>query len=137
MNTISKTHQAFSRRLNKPRVLENPKEFLGPNFEAVLNFWLILDDLSKEQWRVVEERDDAFYNENRSEWLKARDLAWVASNKVVGWGYAYEARYAAHEVTKSNAAHYATYELIAMHKILENQQQPLTSLIFFPMFIDL
>jgi hypothetical protein len=132
MNHISKIHQEFFRHLNNPRVLTNPEEFLGPNFEAVLNFWLILDDLSEEQWRVVEERDDAFYDEKYSEWLKARDLANETFKEVDGRGYAYEAGHAAYEVTKSNAAYYATYELIAMHLILE-QKQPLT---FLPMFLE-
>ncbi len=133
MNTIFKIHQEFSRRLNNPRFLTNPEEFLGPNFEAVLNFWLILDDLSEEQLEVVKKRYAAFYNENSSERAKAADLAWNASKEVVGWGYAYEAGWAAHEVTKSNAAYYATHELIGMHKILEDHQKPLT---FFQMFLE-
>jgi hypothetical protein len=131
MNTISKIHQEFSRRLNNPRVLSNPEEFLGENFEAVLNFWLILDELSEEQWRVVKERYRAFYDENRSEWGKARDLAMYAS--VVGAGYADEAGWVAYDVTESPAADWATLELNAMHKILENHQQPLT---LFQMFLE-
>jgi hypothetical protein len=62
MNTISKIHKCFSECLETPRVLENPEEFLGPNFEAVLNFWLILDDLSEEQLEVVKKRYRAFSN---------------------------------------------------------------------------
>jgi hypothetical protein len=134
MNPISKIHQAFSRRLNNPRVLENPEEFLGPNFEAVLNFWLILDDLSEEQLEVVNKRHFVFFKENRSEWCKVVDLAIDVSEEVVGLGYAYEASWAAEDVTKSNAAAcLATRELIAMHKILEDHQKPLT---FFPMFLE-
>jgi hypothetical protein len=132
MNTISKIHKHFSELLKNPRVLEFPEEFLGENFEAVLNFWLILDDLSQEQWRVVKERYDAFFNENDSEWFKAIDLAIDASKKVIG-KYAYEAGYVAYVVTKSEAAHRATRELIGMHKILEDLQKPLT---FFEMIIE-
>jgi hypothetical protein len=133
MNHISKTHQKFSRRLENPRVLENPEEFLGENFKAVLNFWLILDDLSKEQLSVVEERYWAFYNENLSEWYKATDLAYFASIEAIGKGYTIVASWAALGVTNSLAAHWATEELISMHKILEDHQQPLT---FFPMFLE-
>ena len=133
MNTISKSHKLFSERLNNPRVLEYPEEFLGENFEAVLNFWLILDDLSGEQLKIVKERDEAFYNENHSEWRKAINLAIDTSLEVVGWGYAYDAGYAAVVVTKSWAAYWATDELIGIHKILEDQQQPLT---FFQMFLE-
>jgi hypothetical protein len=133
MNPISKIHKHFSERVRSPRVLENPEEFLGPNFETVLNFWLILDELYEEQLRVVNEHYEVFRNENRSEWNKAVNLAWNASKEVVGWGYAYEAGWAAYYATKTSAARWATLELMAMHKILEDQQRPLT---FFPMFLE-
>jgi hypothetical protein len=132
MNPISKTHKHFSGRVRKPRVLENPEEFLGENYESVLNFWLILDDLSEEQWRVVNECFDAFFDENHSEWDESTDLANDASIEVVGWEYVYYAGCAAYAVTNSEAAGYATRELIAMHLILE-QKQPLT---FFSMFLE-
>jgi hypothetical protein len=133
MNTLSKTHKLFSEYLETPRVLTNPEEFLGPNFEAVLNFWLSLDDLSEEQIKVVNERYKAFFFENYSEWNKARDLAYAASKKVVGEDYVYNASWAAVDVTNSSAAYWATRELIAMHKILEVHKKPLT---FFPMFLE-
>ena len=126
MNTISKSYKRFSEILNNPRVLEYPEEFLGENFETVLNFWLILDDLSEEQWRVVEIRCLAFRNKNRSEWVKATDLAVDASNEVIDVNYAYHAGWAALNDTNSWAAGWATRELIAMHKILEDHQKPLT-----------
>jgi hypothetical protein len=112
MNPISKIHKLFSERLNDPKVLTNPEEILGPNFEAVLNFWLFLDDLSEEQWRVVEERYDNFYDENRSEWIKATDLTWEASEEVVGVDYAEHASWAAYDITNSYAAFWVTLELI-------------------------
>jgi hypothetical protein len=133
MNHISKTHQQFSERLNNSRVLEYPEEFLGENFEAVLNFWLILNDLSEEQWRDVKKRYKTFRNENYSECLKATNLAFDASYEVVGWRYADDAGYAAEVVTKSWAAYWATRELIGLHKILEDHQKPLT---FFEMFLE-
>jgi hypothetical protein len=130
MNTVSKSHKRFSERVRNTRVLENPEEFLGPNFESVLNFWLILDDLSEEQLSVVNER---YWAENCSEWLKATDLALAASIEVVGVDCEYHAGYAAYDVTYSWAAEWITRELIAMHKILEDHQQPLT---FFDMFLE-
>jgi len=133
MNTISKIHKLFSERLGIPRVLTNPEEFLGENFEAVLNFWLILEELSKDQLRVVSERHEAFYDENPSEWVESIDLAFDASNEVVGEDYAYHAVWTALNVTNSSAAGWATRELIAMNKILEDHQKPLT---FFPMFLE-
>ena len=139
---ISKSHKRFSEHLNNPRVLTNPKEFLGLNFESVLNFWLILDDLSEEQIKIVNERYWAFRRENNSEWYKAADLAYDAAIEVVGKDYAYQAGWAAYvvtyssadyDVTNSSVAYCATRELIAMHKILEDRQKPLT---IFPMFLE-
>jgi len=132
-NRISKTHKRFSEYLETPRVLTNPEEFLGPNFEVVLNFWLILDGLSKDQWRVVKERYEAFLDESDLEWKKAANLAWDTSYEVVGWRYACNAGWAAYDVTNSEAAGWATRELIGMHKILEARQKPLT---FFQMFLE-
>ena len=132
-NRISKTHQRFSDRLRNPRVLTNPEDFLGENYEAVLNFWLILDELSKEKLKVVKERYSTLFYENRSEWRKARDLAWETAKEVLGECYAYNACWAAFGVTYSRATYHATLELIGMHKILEDHQQPLT---FFQMFLE-
>ena len=131
MSSISKAHQRLSERLNNPRVLSNPEEFLGPNYKTVLNFWLRLDELSKEQLKVVRERYYAFFNENPSEWYKAADLARDASYEVVGANYANYAGYAVWGVTISDAACRATRELIGMHLILD-QEKPLT---FFEMFL--
>ena len=133
MNHISKIHQLFSEYLKNSRVLENPEEFLGENYEAVLNFWLILDDLSREQLKKVEKLYFAFFNENRSEWTKARDLDCNASAEVVDVKYSDKASWAACDDT-NYAASLATREPIAMHKILEDHQQPLT---FFPMFLKI
>ena len=142
MNYISKIHQRFSEYLRNSRVLTNPEEFLGENYEAVLNFWLILDELSKDQLRVVNERYLAFRRENPSEWDKATDLAYDAAIEVVGKDYTYQAGWAAYvvtyssaayDVTNSLAAYWATRELIAVHKILEVHQKPLT---FFEMILE-
>ena len=130
MNTISKIHQNFSERLNNPRVLTNPEEFLGRNYKEVLNFWMILDELSEGQLRVVKERYGAFYYENYSEWSKARDLADDASEEVVHADYVYYAICAAWNITNS-AARWATLELIGMHLILEQQ-----FLTFFEMILE-
>ena len=129
MNTISKTHKRFSKRLNNPRVLTNPEEFLGPNYEEVLNFWLILDELSEEQLRVIKKRYEDFCEENYSEWRKATDLACEASEEIVEYYYAYYAGWAAWNFTykKSWVTYWATKEIIGG---VENP-------VFVPMFDDL
>jgi hypothetical protein len=133
MNPISKIHKHFSELLKNPGVLTNPEEFLGENYESVLNFWLILDELSEEQLRIVKERYRAFYAENNSEWWKTTDLAWNASEEVIGDDYTIDSSRAAHDATDSWVAAWATLELIGIHKILEDRQRPL---MFFPMFLE-
>ena len=125
MNNISKIHQEFSRSLKNPRVLTNPEEFLGPNYEAVLNFWLFLDDLTKDQFKAIEGRYWDFCNNQPSEWCKASDEAIEASYETIGDKFANNASY-------GNIAFYATKELIGMHKFF-GQNKPLT---FFPMFLE-
>jgi hypothetical protein len=131
MNHISKTHKHFSELLKNPRVLENPEEFLGENYEAVLNFWMKLDELSEEQLENIEQSFWVFYDDNGSELDKAEDLAIEASNEVAGEDYANDAGWAAYYATNSWAVECTTIELIGMHLILE--QQPLT---FFQMFLE-
>ena len=128
---ISKAHKRYSEFLNNPRVLTNPEEFLGQNFEAVLNFWIILDGLSKDQWKTIAGRFDNFWDNQESEWLKATDEAWGASEETIGEDFSYHAAYAARYVYDFNA-YDATRELIGMHKFFE-QEKPLT---FLPMFLE-
>ena len=126
---ISKTHKHFSERLSEPRVLTNPEEFLGPNYKAVLNFWMILEELPEEQWVAFWCLYWDFYDNQPSEWDKARYEAIKASEEAIGWEFAEDASYAASGVCGHS---FATRELIGMHLILD-QQKPLT---FFPMFLD-
>ena len=126
---ISKIHKRYSERLKNSEVLTNPEEFLGPNFEAVLNFWLILDGLSEDQWETIEGRYWDFYNNQCSDWDKARDEAIEASDETIGDKFAYHAAWASWYVW---AARWATRELIGMHKFFE-QEKPLT---FLPMFLE-
>ena len=104
--------QRFSEYLEIPEVLTTPQEYLGLHYKKVLEFWNRIENLSKEQLRVVNERYDDFYNENYSEWDRATELSLRASYEVVGGEYAYKSGWAAYDVTKSSAADWATMELI-------------------------
>jgi hypothetical protein len=114
---ISITHSILLRKINDGEegapqdVLTNPEKYLGPRYNEVLEFWLKIDELSEEQWKVVDERYNDFYNENFSEWFISANLAFEAAKEVVGWDYAYNASQAAYVVTKFTAA-WATMELI-------------------------
>ena len=130
MTNISKSHKLFSERLQDPRVLTNPEEFLGPNYRAVLNFWLFIQDLTKDQCMTIYFRERGFYFNQHPEWNRAAIEAHDASNETIGSEFAEYADVSAWAVY-GNAARWATRELIGMHKIL-NQNNSLT---FFQMFL--
>ena len=102
----SKAHQNFSTKLQNPEVLTNPQDFLGPNYETVINFWLYMDNLTKDQWKEVARR-----------WSAAWSAAWYAAGSAAG-----DAAW--------SAARYATYELIGMHTLLNDGKD----LLFVPLF---
>jgi hypothetical protein len=115
---ISITHSILLRKINDGEegapqdVLTNPEKYLGPRYNEVLEFWLKIDELSEEQWKVVDERYNDFYNENFSEWFISANLAFEAAKKVVDEDYVDYAGCAAYDVTNSSAADWATMELI-------------------------
>ena len=127
---ISTAHKKFAEYLEKPDALENPQDYLGPNTSTVLNFWLYLDKLDKEQLRIVGERYNAARN---AAWdaasVAARGAAWGAAWGAAGYAARYAAGYAARDAAWDAAA-WATYELIGSHLLLEQGK----SLFFVPMF---
>ena len=129
----SKAHQNFSSELQKPEALTNPQNFLGPNYETVLNFWWTMDSLTETQWKEVARRYDAI---DYAAWYAARDAArdaaWSAARDAAWYAAGYAARYAARDAARS-AAWYATYELIGMHTLLNDGRD----LLFVPLFSDL
>jgi len=98
--TYSKAHQNFSNRLNKPEALTNPENFLGPNTQRVIEFWHKLDSLTEKQWSEVADR------------------------------YLCKNPYDRGSSATGAAAREATYEIIAMHLLLEQGKK----LIFVPLF---
>jgi hypothetical protein len=128
---ISKIHQDFAINLrvflsvSKQDVLDHPENFLGPNWEAVINFWLYLDTLNKKQLKVVKERYlDLSYRES---------LIDAANTTTHASYYAGDSAY--YSVFPNAVVHakYATLELIGLEKLLVQGHQPL----FFPLFLNL
>jgi len=142
---ISKAHQNFSTELQNHEALTNPQDFLGPNYETVLNFWWTMDSLTEPQWEEVARRYDAAGSAARSAaryaacsaardaagyaaWDAAGYAAWYAAWSAVGgaaWSAAWSAAW--------NAAWNATLELIGMHTLLNDGK----TLLFVPLFNDL
>jgi hypothetical protein len=129
---ISKAHKEFASRLYNQEILNHPDLYLGPNWEAVINFWLYLDTLSYGQLHVVYDRWLELNNEEKDiSWSKA----WDASNAITK--YAYDASESALQsgsglYCAKVAVAYATLELIGSQKLLEQGHE----LVFFLMFLN-
>ena len=133
----SKAHQNFSTELQKPEALTNPEDFLGPNYQTVLNFWTFMDSLTEDNWNEVARRYNAL---DSAAWDAAWDAAWIAAGDAAGYAARYAAgvaaRYAARYAAGSAAwyaAGVATYELMGMHTLLNGGK----TLLFVPLFNDL
>ena len=122
----STTHKNFSAELQNPEALTNPQDFLGPNYETVLNFWWTTGSLTGDQWNEVARRYDAL---DSAAWDAAWDAAASAAYDAAGYAAWSAAWYAAGSAAM-NAAGYATYELIGMHTLLNDGK----TLLFVPLF---
>jgi hypothetical protein len=138
---ISVAHSILLRTINDGQpgapsdVLTNPEKYLGKNYQAVLDFWTVMDSLTKDQWNEVSSRYVALdYAALDAAW----DAAWDAASYAAGdaaWDAAYcaawyAARYAAWNAASlaaGYAAWYATYEL------MEGIENP----VFVPLFDNL
>ena len=133
----SKAHQNFSNRLENPEALTSPQDFLGPNYQTVINFWWFMDSLSEDQWKEVARRYDALdtaaWNAARAAAkYAARDTAYNAARNAA-WDAAWDAARVAARDAAGYAAGYATSELIGMHTLLNDGKE----LLFVPLFNDL
>ena len=120
---ISSSHQKFADRLNNQTALEYPERFLGPNWKDVLNFWIYLDTLSREELDKVYEHHRGLKDIHIS-----RRLAWCAAKDTIGYDYTNAAAFAYYVNCYNAAGCHATSELIGSHK--------LETLTFFPLFIN-
>ena len=110
----SKAHKNFSAKLQNPEALTNPQDFLGPNYETVLNFWWSMDSLTGDQWNEVARRYDALDSAaGDAARYAAASAAWSAAGSAARW-----------------AARSATLELIGMHTLLNDGK----TLLFVPLF---
>jgi hypothetical protein len=127
---ISKAHQRISDWLEEPKVLTNPEDFLGPNWEDVINFWLYLDGLDEKE---MDEMEESYWDLGKHVRHPALDSAhnasWVACKEVVGWEVRDVTRDATYDVIKRNVFVHATNELIAQHNLLEQDK----ALVFLPL----
>ena len=112
---ISKIHRMLSYRLEERKALTNPEDFLGPNWEDVINFWLYVDGLSEDE---IKKTTDRYWGLDGDMRESSKDSTDAAAKEIVGVEVEYAAWRAAFDVTGTVFA-YATHELIASHKLLE------------------
>jgi hypothetical protein len=131
---ISKTHQKFANTLGYQDIIDHPENYLGPNWEAVINFWLYFDTLSKKQLKIVEDRYGSFLDKN-SEAVEVSYLrrAVNAAEDTEGYTGYFVCVYYRCFLPGEYALKFTTYELIGIRKLLEQGHQP----VFFPMFLNL
>jgi len=137
----SKSHHNFNNHLGGDYpVLNQPENFLGPNYEAVMNFWWYIDALTDQQ---IDKLSSSYYScddfVRHNAWNISREFASTTvgrSNRV--------ATFVSTEITPPTArylyndnhsgartcAKLAAYELISMHILLEQGHK----LFFVPMF---
>lgn len=115
-------------------ILTHPEDFLGPNYEAVLNFWMFLDSLSVEQWKEVEKRDgDMEYTVVEDASSVATDsVRKVLPNFLTGQNSHFDLFYGSN-IGAPDTTWDATCELISMNSLLEEGK----SLTFVPLFSNL
>ncbi len=130
---ISKTHQLFSEYLKQPRALTNPEEFLGPNWEDVINFWLYVDGLSaSEKNNILWELEKLYGLKSKSLFNYSWQYVYDISAEVVGPYVRSAAWLATLSANDYGCFSWATYELLAHHKLLEQDK----TLVFLPLCIN-
>jgi hypothetical protein len=118
---ISKAHLKFSELLNKPDALKNPEKYLGPNVPKVLDFWNHIETLSYEEKKKM---NDLYWDLDDYVRNSAKIASIDAVREVVGWEFRSAAWRAAWDVTGWVVFGDATYELIAHHKLIEQNKTP-------------
>lgn len=122
--------QTYSSNLD---IVENP-EILGPNWQTVLHFWKYVDSLTEEQVKEVSKRYE-ISDIPTSHFLKVdREFEKIVNSEEVYhsiWGNV--GRTSTETTNAAYSFSRATYELVCMHNLLEQNQK----LQFIRVFDDL
>jgi len=113
MNYSFATTEAIKKRFrgrSSKFFMENPESYLGPNYAAVINFWVFHDSLTYSQYRKVSSRWVKITNTHTAVTLECNTYLNEIKSPIVGkslyWSY--------------NSEQETTEEIILMHKLLEN-----------------
>jgi hypothetical protein len=110
--------------------IDNPEKALGPNYEAVFNFWSFVEDLGSEEEKLITERFLEF--ENTYDYYGTRLIEYtnkVLTNEAYIWHEVFEATEVLHHTMRIAIA-WATHELICMHKLIEDGEH----IVMLPLF---
>jgi len=136
----SKSHHNFNHHFEgNYDVLNQPENFLGPNYEAVLNFWFWIDKLTDQQIYKLDSchySSDDYVRQNAWNFSRAAAETTVGKNNRIATYASTEIipikRYEYHDSPNGAmlCARLAAYELISMHILLEQGHK----LFFVPLF---
>jgi hypothetical protein len=130
----STTHQRYASNMANDDILSHPEDFLGPNYQTVLNFWTFLDSLSEEQLKEVERREidmDVHIVEDASE-TAIDSVRKMFPDFLTGNNGRFVLFYNC-TIGAPDTTWVATLELICMNNLLEEGK----SLTFVPLFSNL
>jgi hypothetical protein len=112
------------------RFTNDPEKALGPNYEAVYNFWAFVDNLTFEETNLIMKRFEEFENDNASyARLLIEYVVKVLTNEAYIWQEVSEAPENLSHIMRIAVA-WATHELICMHKLIEDGEH----IVVLPLF---
>lgn len=121
---ISKTLFTIAKEEKNVDILNNPQKYFGPHTDQLLNFWNKLEGLSLEQHDIIFERFLDFSTNQKSDYDKANNKAYKASDETIGEKFANITVWVVYIINASCVAQRATREIIG------GIQNP----VFLPMF---
>lgn len=114
---ISTAHHNLRELLHAEDVLIQPEKYLGPNFLAVLNFWIFVEKLTIEQLTPLQQYN--YLNRHLHGQLSVLRNPVVQTAGENGTFSSDAIWYVAPKTIKFIAA-YATWEILAAEKLIEN-----------------
>lgn len=106
-----KIRDAISKRLcdqSTDEFIQDPEKYIGPNWKAVINFWVFHDNLTEEQYKEVNRRyvDGKFY-------IFSTDKIRTYCDRFISTKLSF----------RFNSEEYATREIIAFDELLNDGEE--------------
>jgi len=121
--TSQKLLQSLSQHFSNPEIAEHPRKYLGPNTQAILNFWDYVSTMTPEQWIDVEEFFDPVFPDGVSDY-DLLDYSYCVIDKFIARALWSEGDANDYAIAR------ATFELISYHLLHKDKQQAETLEIF-------